>query len=124
LKTALSFAVVSFGYGGITSYVAILSRSAASSRSRSSSPSSPPASSWCASSPRASATAHGPKVLLYPAFASMPFAFALLAAAQTRAQMSPRHPLGHRPRRVVPRLHDLRGDEHRRSSSAAAPSAA
>jgi MFS family permease len=87
LKTALSFAVVSFGYGGITSYVAILSRERGIE----------PESLFFA----VFATSviviriltgrigdrNDPRVLLYPAFAAMPFAFALLAIANTRPEI-------------------------------------
>jgi MFS family permease len=87
LKTALSFSVVSFGYGGITSYVAILSRE------RGIQPESLFFTVFATSVvvvrilTARIGDRHGPKVLLYPAFASMPFAFALLASAQTRAHM-------------------------------------
>jgi MFS family permease len=87
LKTALSFSVVSFGYGGITSYVAILSRE------RGIHPESLFFTVFATSVvvvriiTGSIGDRRGPKVLLYPAFASMPFAFALLASAQTRAHM-------------------------------------
>jgi len=87
LKTALSFAVVSFGYGGITSYVAILSRERAIH----------PESLFFTVFATSVVVVriltarigdrYGPKVLLYPAFLAMPLALALLAASQTRAQM-------------------------------------
>jgi MFS family permease len=87
LKTALSFSVISFGYGGITSYVAILSRE------RGIQPESLFFTVFATSVvvvrilTARIGDRHGPKVLLYPAFASMPFAFALLASAQTRTHM-------------------------------------
>ena len=87
LKTALSFAVVSFGYGGITSYVAILSRE------RGIHPESLFFTVFATSVVIVRVlTAHigdryGHKVLLYPAFLAMPLALALLAASQTRAQL-------------------------------------
>lgn len=87
LKTALSFSVVSFGYGGITSYVAILSRE------RGIHPESLFFTVFAASVvvvrilTARIGDRHGPKVLLYPAFLSIPLAFALLASAETRAQM-------------------------------------
>jgi MFS family permease len=87
LKTALSFSVISFGYGGITSYVAILSRE------RGIHPESLFFTVFATSVvvvrilTARIGDRHGPKVLLYPAFASIPFAFALLASAQTRAHM-------------------------------------
>lgn len=87
LKTALSFSVVSFGYGGITSYVAILSRE------RGIHPESLFFTVFAASVvvvrilTARIGDRHGPKVLLYPAFLSIPLAFTLLASAETRAQM-------------------------------------
>lgn len=87
LKTALSFAVVSFGYGGITSYVAILSRE------RGIHPESLFFTVFATSVvvvrilTARIGDRYGPKVLLYPAFLAMPLALALLAASQTRAQM-------------------------------------
>lgn len=87
LKTSLSFAVVSFGYGGITSYVAILSRE------RGIHPESLFFTVFATSVVVVRVLTaqigdrYGPKVLLYPAFLSMPLAFALLAASQTRAQL-------------------------------------
>jgi MFS family permease len=87
LKTALSFSVISFGYGGITSYVAILSRE------RGIHPESLFFTVFATSVVVVRIVTarvgdrHGPKVLLYPAFVSIPLAFALLAAAQTRTQM-------------------------------------
>lgn len=87
LKTSLSFAVVSFGYGGITSYVAILSRE------RGIHPESLFFTVFATSVvvvrilTARIGDRYGPKVLLYPAFLSIPLAFALLAVSQTRAQM-------------------------------------
>jgi MFS family permease len=87
LKTALSFAVVSFGYGGITSYVAILSRE------RGIHPESLFFTVFATSVvivrilTARIGDRYGHKVLLYPAFLAMPLALALLAASQTRAQM-------------------------------------
>jgi MFS family permease len=87
MKTALSLAVVSFGYGGITSYVAILSRE------RGIHPESLFFAVFAISvivvriATARIGDRHGPKVLLYPALVSIPLAFLLLAAAQTRAQL-------------------------------------
>lgn len=87
LKTALSFAVISFGYGGITSYEAILARE------RGIFP------EWLFFAIFAvtvivvrviigdAGDRRGPKVLIYPAFAAVPVAFALLAMAQSRWQL-------------------------------------
>ncbi|HYC58159.1 MAG TPA: MFS transporter [Thermoanaerobaculia bacterium] len=87
LKTAASFAMISFGYGGITSYVAILSRE------RGIFPESLFFTVFATSVVVVRiliarvGDRHGPKVLLYPAFAAFPVAFALLATAQSQAQM-------------------------------------
>ena len=87
LKTALSFAVVSFGYGGITSYVAILSRE------RGIHPESLFFTVFATSVVVVRILTgrigdrRDPRVLLYPAFAAIPLAFALLAVAHSRAQM-------------------------------------
>lgn len=87
LRTALSFSVVSFGYGGITSYVAILSLE------RGIKPESLFFTVFATSVVGVRILTarigdrHGPKVLLYPAFATIPPAFALLAFAQTRAHL-------------------------------------
>jgi MFS family permease len=87
LKTALSFTVISFGYGGITSYVAILSRE------RGIQPESLFFTVFATSVivvrvlTGSIGDRYGPKVLLYPAFAATPLAFVLLAFAQSRAQM-------------------------------------
>jgi len=85
--TALSLAVISFGYGGVTSYVAIFSMERGIH----------PASLFFTVFAitiivvRVS-TAHlgdryGAKVLLYPAMAAMPVSFVLLAVAHTRSQL-------------------------------------
>lgn len=87
LKTALSFAVVSFGYGGITSYVAILSRE------RGVHPESLFFTVFALTvigvrvATGRFADRHDARVLLYPAFAAVPFAFGLLSIAKTQAQM-------------------------------------
>jgi MFS family permease len=87
LKATLSLAVTSFGYGGITSYVAILSRE------RGIHPESLFFTVFAITIVVVRVlTSHlgdrfGPKVLLYPAFAAMPIAFATLAIAQTTWQM-------------------------------------
>lgn len=87
LKSSLSFTVVSFGYGGITSYVAILARE------RGIHPESLFFTVFATTVVAVRVLTarvgdrHGPKVLLYPAFVAMPLALALLAASQTRAQM-------------------------------------
>lgn len=87
VKTTLSLAVVSFGYGGITSYVAILSIE------RGIRPESLFFTVFAVTIVVVRVfTSHlgdrfGHKVLLYPAFAAMPVAFATLAAAHTKWQM-------------------------------------
>lgn len=87
LKAAMSFAVVSFGYGGITSYVAILSLE------RGIHPESLFFTVFAATVivvrilTGRIADRHDPRVLLFPAFAAMPLAFALLAIANTRPLM-------------------------------------
>jgi MFS family permease len=87
VKTTLSLAVVSFGYGGITSYVAILSLE------RNIHPESLFFTVFAFTIVAVRVlTSHlgdryGHKVLLYPAFVAMPIAFATLAAAQTRSMM-------------------------------------
>lgn len=87
LKTALAFAVVSFGYGGITSYVAILSRE------RGIHPESLFFTVFATSVVLVRILTgrfgdrRDPRVLLYPAFAAIPPAFALLAVSYTRVQM-------------------------------------
>ncbi len=87
LKATLSLAVTSFGYGGITSYVVILSRE------RGIHPDSLFFSVFTVTIVVVRVlTSHlgdrfGPKVLLYPAFVAMPVAFATLAIAQTTSEM-------------------------------------
>jgi MFS family permease len=85
--TALSLAVVSFGYGGVTSYVAIFSME------RGIHPASLFFSVFAITIVVVRITTshlgdrHGAKVLLYPAMAAMPISFALLAAAHSRWQL-------------------------------------
>lgn len=87
VKTTLSLAVVSFGYGGITSYVAILSRE------RGITPESLFFTIFAITIVIVRVfTSHlgdrfGPKVLLYPAFVAMPIALAGLSIAGNRAEM-------------------------------------
>jgi MFS family permease len=87
VKTTLSLAVVNFGYGGITSYVAILSRE------RGITPDSLFFTTFALTIVLVRVFTSrlgdrfGPKVLLYPAFAAMPVAFALLSRAETRGQL-------------------------------------
>lgn len=87
VRATLSLAVTSFGYGGITSYVAILSRE------RGITPESLFFTVFATTVILVRVfTSHlgdrfGHKVLLYPAFAAMPLAFGLLAIAAGRAQM-------------------------------------
>jgi MFS family permease len=87
IRTGLSFAVVSFGYGGVTSYVALLSQE------RHIRPESLFFTVFAISiivvrvlTARVG-DRFGPKVLLYPAFIAMPLAFGLLSIAATRGQM-------------------------------------
>lgn len=87
IRTSISFAVVSFGYGGITSYVALLSRE------RGIQPESLFFTVFAITivlvrvfTSRAG-DRFGPKVLLYPAFLAMPLAFGVLSVAATRPQM-------------------------------------
>lgn len=87
LRTGISFAMVSFGYGGITSYVAILSRERGI------------ASESLFFTVFAITMVviriltarvgdrHGPKVLLYPGFLLVPFSFGVLALARAPWQM-------------------------------------
>jgi MFS family permease len=83
IRTALSLAAISFGYGGVTSYVTILSLE------RGIKPESLFFTVFAITivviriftSPLGDRYGH--KVLLYPAFVAMPIAFAMLAAAQT-----------------------------------------
>jgi MFS family permease len=87
VKTTASLAVTSFGYGGITSYVAILSLE------RGIHPESLFFTVFAITIVLVRVFTSrlgdrfGPKVLLYPAFAAMPIAFAVLAAARTKPQM-------------------------------------
>ncbi len=87
VRTTLSLAVVSFGYGGITSYVALLSRE------RSIAPESLFFTVFAITIVLVRVLTSrlgdrfGPKVLLYPAFVAMPIAFALLARAFTRGEL-------------------------------------
>jgi MFS family permease len=87
VKTTLSLAVVSFGYGGITSYVAILSLE------RGIRPESLFFTVFAISVVLVRVFTSrlgdrfGHKVLLYPAFVAMPISFAILAAANTKWQM-------------------------------------
>jgi MFS family permease len=87
VKTTLSLAVVSFGYGGITSYVAILSRE------RGIEPESLFFTVFAITIVFVRVfTSHlgdrfGHKVLLYPAFVAMPIAFGTLSIANTTWQM-------------------------------------
>jgi MFS family permease len=88
LAATLSLAVAAFGYGGTTSYVALLSRE------RGIQPESLFFTAFaCGTIFIRVFTArlgdrHGPKVLLYPSFVAMPIAFAILAQAQTRIVMA------------------------------------
>jgi len=88
VRATLSLTVVSFGYGGITSYVALLSRE------RGISPESLFFTVFAVTIVLVRVLTSrlgdrfGPKVLLYPAFAAMPIAFATLAVAETRLQMT------------------------------------
>jgi MFS family permease len=87
VKTTLSLAVVSFGYGGITSYVAILSLE------RGIRPESLFFTVFAITIVLVRVFTSrlgdrfGHKVLLYPAFVAMPISFAILAAASTKWQM-------------------------------------
>lgn len=87
IRTALSLAAVSFGYGGITSYVALLTRE------RGIQPESLFFTVFAISVVVVRVLTSrlgdrfGPKVLLYPAFAAMPIAFAMLAFAENRLQV-------------------------------------
>jgi MFS family permease len=87
VKTTLSLTVTSFGYGGITSYVAILSRE------RGIHPESLFFTVFAITIVVVRVfTSHlgdrfGHKVLLYPAFAAMPIAFGTLSVASTTWQM-------------------------------------
>ncbi|HYI10514.1 MAG TPA: MFS transporter [Thermoanaerobaculia bacterium] len=84
----LSLAVIAFGYGGVTSYVALLSRE------RGITPESLFFTVFALTVILVRVfTSHlgdryGHKVLLYPAYAAMPLAFLTLAVAQTRLHLS------------------------------------
>jgi MFS family permease len=87
LQAGLSLAVISFGYGGITSYVAILSRE------RGIAPESLFFTVFALTVVLVRVFTSrlgdrfGPKVLLYPALAAMPAAFSMLAITDARWQM-------------------------------------
>lgn len=87
IRTSISFTVVSFGYGGITSYVALLSKE------RGIQPESLFFTVFAITIVAVRVLTSrigdrfGPKVLLYPAFVAMPLAFGLLSIAATRGQM-------------------------------------
>ncbi|MBV8519342.1 MAG: MFS transporter [Acidobacteria bacterium] len=87
VKATLSLAVVNFGYGGITSYVVILSHQ------RGITPDSLFFTSFTLTIivvrvfTSRLGDRFGPKVLLYPAFAAMPVSFALLARASDRTEL-------------------------------------
>jgi len=88
VQATLSLAVVAFGYGGITSYVALLSRERGIH----------PESLFFTVFAVASVLVRvftsrlgdrfGYKVLLYPAFVAMPLSFAILARAENRVEMA------------------------------------
>ena len=84
----LSLTVIAFGYGGITSYVAILSRE------RGIAPESLFFSVFAIATVLVRVFTSrlgdrfGPKVLLYPAFVAVPISFAVLALAQSREAMT------------------------------------
>jgi MFS family permease len=87
VRMTLSLSVVAFGYGGITSYVAILARE------RSIRPESVFFSAFALTVVAVRVLTSrlgdrfGPKVLLYPALVAIPISFAVLASAQTRGEM-------------------------------------
>ncbi|HET8797075.1 MAG TPA: MFS transporter [Thermoanaerobaculia bacterium] len=87
IRTAVSFAVISFGYGGITSYVALLSRE------RRIQPESLFFTAFAVTVllvrvfTSRIGDRYGYKVLLYPAFAAVPLSFGLLSIAGTRGEM-------------------------------------
>lgn len=87
VRSTLSLTVISFGYGGITSYVAVLSRE------RGIAPESLFFTVFAISVilvrvfTSRLGDRFGPKVLLYPAFAATPLSFLVLANAQNRTQM-------------------------------------
>lgn len=87
ILATLSLTVVAFGYGGITSYVAIFSRE------RNIEPESLFFTVFAISTVLVRVFTSrlgdrfGPKVLLYPAFAAVPVSFAVLATAHSREQL-------------------------------------
>lgn len=88
VRATLCLTVAAFGYGGITSYVAILSRE------RGIQPESLFFTVFAITVVLVRVLTSrlgdrfGPKVLLYPAFVAMPVSFAVLAAAQTQMAMT------------------------------------
>jgi MFS family permease len=87
ISTALSFSTIAIGYGGVTSYVAMLSIERHIH---------PPSLFFTVSAIsiaviRMTAShlgdRYGTRAILFPAFAAIPVAFVLLAYAQTRAQL-------------------------------------
>lgn len=88
MHAALSLGVVAFGYGGITSYIAI------HSRERGIQPESLFFTVFAITIILVRVTTShlgdrfGPKVLLYPAFAAMPVSFAILSIAHSRVEMT------------------------------------
>ena len=88
VHTTLSLAVVAFGYGGITSHVALLSRE------RGIHPESLFFTVFAVSTvcirlfTSQFGDRYGPRVLLYPAFVAMPAAFLVLAHATNRIEMA------------------------------------
>ncbi|HYH07192.1 MAG TPA: MFS transporter [Thermoanaerobaculia bacterium] len=87
VKATLALTVASFGYGGITSYIALLSQE------RHIYPESLFFTVFCVTVivvrifTSRLGDRFGPKVLLYPAFIAMPLAFTVLAIAANRPQM-------------------------------------
>jgi MFS family permease len=87
IRVALSMAVIAFGYGGVTSFVAILAIE------RNIQPKSLFFTVLAATVvlirilTSRLGDIHGPKALLYPSYAAVPLSFFILAAAQTRWEM-------------------------------------
>jgi MFS family permease len=87
IRSAMSLAVIAFGYGGVTSYVVLLSKE------RGIQPESLffTVFAWTVVFIRVFTSRlgdrFGPKVLLYPALVAMPAAYLMLAVAGTRDQM-------------------------------------
>lgn len=89
IRTSISFTVVSFGYGGITSYAALLAKE------RGVTPESLFFTAFALTIIGVRVLIgfsrvgerFGPKALIYPAFVAMPIAFAMLSIAATRMQM-------------------------------------